>query len=226
MKLLNKNNKAYTLIEMLVVVIIVFILISIIVPTTVVVQKRASGVACIGSLKQIHSALELYTLDSNYFYPKIRYNADGGNSYRWDVFLVRKGYVNVSNKNIAVDAAPGELFICPWHQKMAKRQGVTIKRSYGMNASMRKTGGNGTWDTAANDIHVKKQWCRVPYAEAILVAEANEGAEIADDWESVYNVNWGHVAWTRHDPRANYLFIDGHIESLLPAEAGNYFEWQ
>lgn len=221
---MNSDKYGYTLIEMLVVVAIVFILMAVIMPALNTVQKKGLQATCMSNMKQIGSALDLYAMDYDYYYPKIRNNT--ATNYRWDVFLARNGYVTGVNENITAGNAPGGLFICPMHLKMAKRAGVSINRSYGVNAHIRKLGGDGTYDTGTNDINVKKIWCEIPYSEAMLVGEANEGTEIGDNWEGVFNEGWGHVAWTRHGERSNYLFADGHVEFLLPSETTNSFEWE
>lgn len=221
---MHSDKYGYTLVEILVVVAIVFLLMAVIIPAVNSVQKKALQVTCMSNMKQIGSALDLYAMDYDYYYPKIFANDDGGSSYKWDVFLARKGYVTGVNENITAGGAPGDLFICQLHLKMAKRAGVSINRSYGMNAHIRILGGDKTTSEITNDINVKKIWCEFPYSEALLVAEANEGAQIGSDEETVYVASV--VAWTRHGERANYLFADGHVESLLPSEAANYFEWK
>ncbi|MCK4947080.1 MAG: prepilin-type N-terminal cleavage/methylation domain-containing protein [Candidatus Aureabacteria bacterium] len=220
-----KNKYGYTLIEILVVVAIAFILIAVIIPAVNSVQKRGLQAACMSNMKQIGFALDLYVMDYDYYYPKIFANTEGGSSYKWDVFLARNGYVTGVNKNITAGNAPGNLFICPLHLKMAKREGKSIIRSYGMNAHIRKLGGTGS-ESVANDINVKKNWCQFPYSEALLVAES-QGATIDSNEETVYFAAF--VAWTRHGERANYLFADSHVEYLTESEIkaeSNNFEWK
>lgn len=215
---MHSDKYGYTLVEILVVVAIVLLLMAVVIPAVSTVQKKGLQAICMSNMKQIGSALDLYAMDYDYYYPKICNNT--ATNYRWDVFLARNGYVTGVAENVSETTGAGDLFICPLHLKMAKREGSSVIRSYGMNAHMRKIGGDGSYDDGTNDINVKKIWCEVPYSEAMLVAEAS------DNCNAVYNEDWGHVAWTRHGDKSNYLFADGHVESLLPSEATNYFEWQ
>ncbi len=223
---MRSDKYGYTLIEILVVVAIAFILMAVVLPAVNSVQRKALQATCMSNMKQIGSALDLYAMDYDYYYPKIFANSEGGSSYKWDVFLARNGYVTGVNENISAGGAPGNLFICPLHLKMAKREGKSIIRSYGMNAHIRKLGGDGSTNEGTNDINVKKNWCQFPYSEALLVAES-QGATIDSNEETVYFTSF--VAWTRHGERANYLFADGHVEYLTESEIkaeSNNFEWQ
>ncbi|MCK5655838.1 MAG: prepilin-type N-terminal cleavage/methylation domain-containing protein [Candidatus Aureabacteria bacterium] len=219
---MHSDKYGYTLIEILVVVAIVFILMAVIMPAVNTVQKKGLQATCMSNMKQIGSALDLYVMDYDYYYPKIFANTAAG--YKWDVFLARNGYVTGVNENITAGDAPGNLFICPLHSKMAKREGKAIIRSYGMNAHIRKL--NGGTMSVANDINVKKNWCQFPYSEALIVAES-QGATIDADVETV-DIG-AFVAWTRHGERANYLFADGHVEYLIESEIkaeSHNFDWQ
>ena len=215
---MHSDKYGYTLIEILVVVAIVFILMAVIMPAVNTVQKKGLQATCMSNMKQIGSALDLYAMDYDYYYPKIRNNT--ATNYRWDVFLARNGYVTGVNENITAGNAPGNLFICPLHLKMAKREGSSVIRSYGMNARIRELGGTLS-ELVANDINVKKIWAEKPYSDVLLIAESQ------NDQETISDVSFfANVVWTRHGERSNYLFADGHVECLLPSETTNSFEWE
>jgi prepilin-type N-terminal cleavage/methylation domain-containing protein len=61
---LRKNEKGFTLIEIMIVVLIIGILLAIAVPNFVKARQTSQTKSCIGNLKQIDAAKEQYAMDN------------------------------------------------------------------------------------------------------------------------------------------------------------------
>ena len=64
-----RRRVAFTLIELLVVVAIIALLISILLPSLTQARERAKAAVCVGNLRQIGLAMEMYLEDTELYYP-------------------------------------------------------------------------------------------------------------------------------------------------------------
>jgi prepilin-type N-terminal cleavage/methylation domain-containing protein len=94
------RKRAFTLVELLVVISIIAILLSILMPALKKAKEKAAQVICISNLKQIGSALGMYSMDYRDLYPDC-YTAGGdkmgsSNPRNWKGFCFRAapGYQN------------------------------------------------------------------------------------------------------------------------------------
>ncbi len=189
------STAGFTLLELLVVVAIIGVLAVLGLSVASSAMKKSKATKCLNSLRQVGVAIRAYVNDNDGRMPDTSHaRADDGTSLAW---------VNTLSIYLGSD------FIgrCPANE--VSRANVT----YGWNDLLVETDGTG----------IPSARCRTP-ASTLAVAES------ADSYTSehfhfagarhriTFNRFKSSVAVERHGQGANYLFVDGHIESLSPVE--------
>ena len=95
-----RERAGFTLIELLVVISIISLLISILLPALGSARKRSAQIKCASNLKHAGSAISMYAMDFNDFFPQ----ADASADFRWYIALPRTGYVNGSQSLMCPEA--------------------------------------------------------------------------------------------------------------------------
>ena len=211
------RRAAFTLIELLVVVVIVIVLISLLVPNLLRGRDLAHAASCAGRLRLIGVGLTHYVADGG-FYPIMDYRDPGGSggaSITWCELI----YPYMTGRPAPTTTPQvDDSFTDPAVQNKRGTWNRPYVLTYMINAS--RTGGiageptNGM-TTAQMDA------LRVPVA---AVPEPSKTFAVVDGRRSPYTFleanthfvrNGGEMNIWPHDGYNNWLFCDGHVQSLL-----------
>jgi prepilin-type N-terminal cleavage/methylation domain-containing protein/prepilin-type processing-associated H-X9-DG protein len=235
-----KKANAFTLIELLVVIAIIGILAAMLLPALNRARSAGKKAVCVGNLRQIGIAIQMYAQDSNDHTPfsmgPTVVNGTAG-SYPWCVFLVPY--------TAKTEGVPQTIFICP-EQPIRLQVSATYlgaDRTYAANPLVfgAPYDGNGTYSSSIKPVKLTDV---TRPSDVILVADSNQVQD--DNWGSeayfeaypfddtsigshnpsdviplpttYVNVDdppdgGGRVRY-RHTNVANALMVDGHVESI------------
>lgn len=244
---MRSRSRAFTLIELLTVIAIIGVLAAIIIGSVSKVRDAARRSTCVSNLRQIGAAFPLYAADNKGFYPAVRqatYPYPGGSGYtaanpppgvnpsgdNWQVEISR--YVFRDLKYIwDVKNTTGQSNIahCPTYDLFFNTATTISSQSnistagYGMNLNMNVGGVNysaGTWGLE-NTRRFRAAALTYP-SKTVLIGDSSEFfINVSTVWtpDTTHLDGYGNGAPKRHGSVANYLFADGHVETLSPAAA-------
>jgi len=217
------RKPAFTLIELLVVIAIIAILAAILFPVFAQARDKARMTACLSNMKQIGTAITMYTQDYDETYPYIRFTSqppgsDGNWTYVW------RNAIRPYLKSQGVLACPSNPFSRPqpgrpstanppklgdnaegWQNEPT----LTMPISYAMNSCA------VTWH-AADSAEGKKV---PPPRVASYVRPADTIIICENQWPTadVHGADWmwGICAglFAHQTKQANFIFFDGHAKS-------------
>jgi prepilin-type processing-associated H-X9-DG protein/prepilin-type N-terminal cleavage/methylation domain-containing protein len=220
------KRMGFTLVELLVVIGIIAVLIAILMPALAAARESAQSVRCLSNQRQLGLGLVMFTQDHKGYLPKPWFNdgpkeGQGGWHYQYPMYgwtyLLMK-YVTGVKAVFRCPADTSDNLYDTWNDTMPnlpdRPDADNIPDSYRFNSSDLP---NGPFDAI--------KFSQLVHPEAsIVVAEAqvgidNNGWNQLSTWEAQFGLVRkdfkDNVAWDRHRHRANYMFADGHAESLL-----------
>lgn len=189
-------RSAFTLIELLVVTAIIAILAAMMLPALGRVKSSARATQCLGNMRQIGLAARLYADDNDDEFPRSQHSAFAHGQSAWGRAIAPElgtpaaGWTNLFQG----------VYRCPANKR-------TAPSSYGMNVYF-ELGPDDDYDGKP------RTWRRTTSlsnpADTIQFAESTTSADhiMAHFW--IVPTDAADVDSRRHNPRANYTFVDGH----------------
>jgi len=209
----DKNDSAFTLVELLVVIAIIAILAALLLPTLNQSKERAQRIQCVGNLHQIGVGLQNF-LANNHGYPLFVAPTNSDSPGAWITQIEHDG-LGISNPE--TNYYEKGVWLCPSVVWKVDEVGLT---SYGYNAYGDMAIGNktnalgllGHYDSNLEPIS--------PIVESEVAAPSDMMA-IGDCFDGSIEfmreplnslLRYGNTL-TRHQGKANVVFCDGHVES-------------
>lgn len=186
---MKSSKKLFTLIELLVVIAIIAILASMLLPALNKAREKAHQVKCKSNLKQLNTAVVMYSND-NYDFAPI---AEPKKWSYWNSLI--SPYLNVKGSYYDEKSKKSVLF-CP------KYIGTYWGLSYVPNYYI-----VGTF----NDNGLKLSKVKTP-ASKILYADGTGRAYITCYY--LYGAPGGYAFEHRHEGRLNIMYVDGHVSDI------------
>jgi len=205
------QSQGFTLIELLVVISIIAILLGILLPALNKARQQAKKLVCTSNMRQIGIAVQAYILDNNNRLPPSSCHITDPDQY----------WLKVLSKYTGEQL----LFHCPsdksnnfvdWDKPLSEQSDRRYS-SFAVNALLDpvcfRYGGSTNRYNRVDSIR------RPKYCVWISEAPETEDFQLADHihpetWEGSVEYAKTFIAWDRHLGKSNYLFADGHVETL------------
>ena len=194
---MNKNNHAFTLIEMLIAVFIVFLLIGLTFPVLSMVREKSKQVVCMSNMGQMFKCFAQYVSENDGYLP-LESNSGSCSGEVWFKAVDRYITTNILSENQA--------------EISTKEKLALVKQDPVFNTVSQDKKDN-TRTIKMNTQLVQGSMCnrmidsiRFPSKTVLLFDARINNTSVA----SKYDGSYGSVA-QRHSRGANILFMDGHV---------------
>ena len=243
----RQNERAgFTLIELLVVIAIIAALVALLLPAVQQAREAARKMTCQSNLRQICLAVhQYYEINNGYFFLHHPFDADViANSgladsfaeiYWEDKIMPFVGSAADSDENVAkqgINVASNAIYRCPTDRSIpvpyidpvtGLTDGIQHRTSYMMNSLLsHKTRRFGFWTFSRFQVEIGLS-SFVCFAErdATAFSPPSDNDPRQDDYDIWLGTDiiepW--TAYKRHGAAANYLYLDGHVSTMIYSNA-------
>lgn len=210
----SRGRFAFTLIELLVVIAVIALLLGALLPALNKAKSLARNLMCASNMRQLAVALKAYTEENDQRLPPSSCHLSRPQDYWLNVLA------EYSNAHL--------LYRCPsdrskrfvdWTRPLDQQEKDLKWSSFAVNSLIDpKCGYTGGRYNRISEIR-NPRYC-------IYLCEAPDSWTAYDhlhpeNWGSIDEVK-GQVAWDRHHGKSNFVFVDGHAETL---EIEQTWEW-
>jgi prepilin-type N-terminal cleavage/methylation domain-containing protein len=224
----RRSDWGFTLIELLVVIAIIAMLAALLLPSLRIARERARSAVCMSNLKQVGLLMNQYAVDHD-GWAAPAYSIETGKHYV--TALIANRYVDHPG------SGRSNVFLCPSNlpRGWTNSDVATLESSYeaelcyGVRYSR-----NGSWAYRISEGDVRDAG-GIDFgspASFLFIGDThfhNPTISVWHGWQSWYFVGWSFnpvkaaLIHLRHLERGNFLFGEGHVESLAKTQlAGNY----
>jgi len=204
----TRPTNAFTLIELLVVITIIMILSGMLIPALHTARMKALGTTCAGNLKQLATAVAMYTDDYDGSLPHSWYNVSGANYNNWPSYTWRRA-VHMYVNDVAIHVCPLDNDDNTWDPHTDTTAAEWGKSGYGANRIH--------WDTASGPTDPIRgiNLSKINYPmDTIFLADRNDARDQIAYQSNAHSFNWltyDTRGATRHNMGCNMSWGDGHV---------------
>lgn len=196
--------------ELLVAAVIVSLLTAVAIPTLKRVAVESRKTECLSRMRALGQATLLYTQDQSGRFPRSLHSAGAHGEMGWTASIASYLQVDIRAGAAAWQQAFNRYYRCPEH-----REDRVSYYSYGLNVHFELTPDGDSYTGSPATWHKVVQ---VPQPSRTILLAENRPVAYGDHlmchlWTGVSAAR-NALAHERHAQMANYLFVDGHVETL------------
>ena len=197
---MNKNNRAFTLIEIAIVVFVVFAIMGLLFPVLSMIKEKSRQAVCMSNMGQMYKALLQYTIENDGYLP-LESNSGSCSGEVW---------FKAVDRYITTDILPeNQTEISTKEKLMLIKQDPVISTVTQDKKDNTKTIKMNTQLAQGSMCKRMIDSIKFPSKTVLLFDGRINNTTVA----SKYDGSYGSVA-QRHSRGANILFMDGHVERV------------